>query len=66
MSGALILYFAVAAVFLAQTLSEGARRRLPWNGYRVLGVALSLAWPILIAITVVLAFREARWGRDAD
>jgi hypothetical protein len=62
---ALLLYAMVAALFLAQTLSEGARKRLPWNGYRVLGLVLSLAWPVVLAITVVLALRETRWGRDA-
>ena len=66
MNVALFLYAAVAALFLAQTLSEGARKRLPWNGYRILGIALSLAWPILLAVTLVLALREARWGRDAE
>ena len=62
---ALFLYAIVAALFLARTLGEGTRKRLPWNGYRVLGIALSLVWPIVLAITVVLALRETRWGRDA-
>ena len=65
MNVALLLYAMVAALFLVQTLSEGARKRLPWNGYRVLGVVLSLVWPVALAIAVVLAFRETRWGRDA-
>jgi ribose/xylose/arabinose/galactoside ABC-type transport system permease subunit len=64
MNAALLLYAMVAALFLGQTLTEGARKRLPWNGYRVLGVALSLVWPVVLAITVVLALRESRWGRD--
>ena len=64
MNAALLLYAAVALLVLVQTLSEGSRKHLPWSGYRILGVALSLAWPLLLAIVVVMAVRERRWRGD--
>jgi hypothetical protein len=65
-NAALLLYAAVALLVLVQTLSEGSRKQLPWNGYRILGVALSLAWPVLLAIVVAMAVRERRWRGDPE
>jgi hypothetical protein len=60
MNVALALYGIVAAMFVIPTLDEGLRKHLPWNGPRVLGLALSLAWPILVVLGVVLILRDMR------
>jgi hypothetical protein len=66
LNAAILLYATVALLVLARTLSEGSRNRLPWNGYRVFGVVLSLAWPVLFAIVAALVLRERRWRRDLE
>ena len=58
MTAALLLYFAVAALFLVQTIEDGGSKHLRWDGYRILGVLLALAWPVALAIILVVPLRE--------
>ena len=60
MSVALVLYFAVAGLFLVETLHESGSKQLSWDGYRFLGVALAVAWPLAVAIVLVAPPRGAR------
>ena len=58
MNVVLALYAAIAALFLMHTLKEGARKRLPWDRYRLLGVAMSLAWPVAVVIVGAMILRD--------
>ena len=65
MNVALALYAVIAGLFLMLSLDEGRRKQLPWDGHRLLGIALSLAWPVTIAVAAIAVFREAPWKRRA-
>jgi uncharacterized membrane protein required for colicin V production len=52
-TAAIILYLVVATAFFGMTMAEGMTRRLAWSVDRILGLALSFLWPlILIAVAV--------------
>lgn len=54
---ALILYLLIAKVFFVITFVEGVLRNLPWTATRFSGLALSAAWPFLLA---AIAFSSRR------
>lgn len=65
MNLALALYAVVAGSFLMQTLEEGRRKQLPWDRYHVMGIVLSLAWPVTAVVVAIAVIRGAPWKRGA-
>ncbi|SIR39227.1 hypothetical protein SAMN05880582_1126 [Rhizobium sp. RU20A] len=52
---ALVAYSLIALVFLHNTFQEGHVRERAWDWERVAGLALCLAWPLILLGIVVLA-----------
>ncbi len=56
-----ILYLLIAVAFFIATFREGQKANGPWNGKRVLGLALSLVWPVLIVAAIIsVIYRRER------
>jgi hypothetical protein len=63
---ALSLYGIVALAFLTVTYLEGLGRRDGWDSYRVLGLSLCLAWPVLIVFVLFEARKFKRTERMVE
>ena len=48
LSPMIYVYCLVAIAFLVLTYFEGWKRRGGWDAYRVLGLVLCAAWPLLV------------------
>ena len=58
----LSIYTLIALVFLDKTYREGKAAGGPWEGMRLLGLALCLFWPALFGYIVFAAYRDRRKG----
>ena len=56
-----LAYLAMTLVFGLLTLHEGTAKRLTWGPYRVAGLILCLAWPLLvIGVLLTVLARDRR------
>lgn len=56
---ALLLYCLVGTIFLMESYLEGERDGGEWDTWRVVGLVLSLAWPLHLVIGLLAVF----WSR---
>ncbi len=56
-TAAIIVYLIIAKVFLILTFVEGIIRNMPWTAARFSGLALAVAWPLIV---VAIAFSSRR------
>ncbi|AYD00113.1 hypothetical protein [Neorhizobium sp. NCHU2750] len=62
-TAAIILYLLIAKIFFILTLVEGVLRNLPWSAARFSGLALSVAWPLLM---LAVALCDRRHGKGTN
>lgn len=56
-----ILYVLIAVAFFIATFREGQSANGDWNTKRVLGLVLSLVWPVLIVASIIsVIYRKER------
>ncbi len=61
----LMAYGLIVMLCLLETMLEIIRSGTPWDRWKVLGVALSIAWPVLILLFILSRFVIRRNGRRA-
>ena len=61
----LMAYGLIVMLCLLETMLEIIRSGTPWDRWKVLGVALSIAWPVLILLFILSRFVVRRNGRRA-
>lgn len=62
MTWLLLLYFLICLFFLDNTYHEGEVSGSGWDGARVLGLVLCLAWPLLVVHVIISAYRNRELG----
>ena len=61
----LMAYGLIVMLCLLETMLEIIRSGAPWDRWKVLGVALSIVWPVLILVFILSHFFGRRSGRRA-